>query len=281
MNDEKTPRLKDGYTRIANAILEEIGRHRLNGTQRAIIDQIWRYSYGFNRKEAELSLSFIATALGKTKSHIDRELNTLIERKIIRVNGTSFRGRTLEFNKHFAEWTDEPKPAPKPPQKPKAKAETEPADNKPAKNTKPVYAADSPYYLMAVYLHTKIKEMAEDIGFNHASIAKVDLQKWANDFRLLWERDGVQDKHLIKDVIDWVMEDEFWRTNILSAGKLRKQFSRLVLAMKGRKQGGKTNRQMSQNERLIREIREEMEHDQDGGQEAFPNNKQLLLELPD
>lgn len=279
----KSPQLEDGYTRIANELMEQVPRFKLNGTQLRIILVIWRYTYGFKRKSHEFSISFLAEALDTSKSHVDRELTALIDRRVIEVVGYGrSRSRILSFNKNYIEWinerctTNSGHDPQKVDDKPSGKKETPPQKNK-----RPTYSEDDQYYKMAAYLHVKIKEMAEDIGFNHASIAKADLQKWANDFRLLVERDGVTDKRLIKEVIDWATADEFWQKNILSAAKLRKQFSRLALEAKGRKRGGTSSRQMDQNERLMREIREEMEHDQDGNQETVLDNKQLLLELPD
>lgn len=100
-----SPQKEDGYTPIAHQILEQIGKRGLNGTQRGIIDQLWRYSYGFNRKQASLSLSFLAEALDKTKSHVDRELSTLIARNvIIVVSEVPSRTRVLRFNKRFDTW---------------------------------------------------------------------------------------------------------------------------------------------------------------------------------
>ncbi|WDV94201.1 hypothetical protein [Brevibacillus parabrevis] len=39
-------------------------------------------------------------------------------------------------------------------------------------------------------------------------------------------------KRLIRDVIDWVTSDSFWKTNVLSAKKLRDKFGELALKMK-------------------------------------------------
>jgi hypothetical protein len=40
---------------------------------------VWRYTYGFNRKQHELSQNFIAEATGLHKKQIQRELNNLIK----------------------------------------------------------------------------------------------------------------------------------------------------------------------------------------------------------
>ncbi|WP_019536563.1 replication protein [Paenibacillus ginsengihumi] len=225
----RRPQLEDGYTRIANEILEQAARHRLNGTQFRLLMIIWRYTYGYRRKEAEFTLSFLADAIGASRSQVDRELTALIERNVLEVvAGGSGKPRLLLFNKDFSTWL-QPEPRerkkrehPKPPSKPARKRE------------KRTYDKDSTYYRMAAYFHGKVREMAAEIGFNHASITKADLQKWADDFRLMVERDGVTDKHMIREVIDWVTQDEFWRVNVISAKKLREKFPELALKMKSR-----------------------------------------------
>jgi phage replication O-like protein O len=225
----RRPQLEDGYTRIANEILEQAARHRFNGTQFRILLIVWRYTYGYRRKEADFSLSFLAEAIGAARSQVDRELTALIERNVLEVvAGGSGRPRIIRFNKDFDTWLERPprKPAAKPPP-------ASPPPKKPRGKRKPnKYDPDNTYYRMAAYFHQKIVDMAEEIGFNHASIAKADLQKWADDFRLLVERDGVRDKRLIRDVIDWVTAHDFWQTNVLSAKKLREKFPELALKMK-------------------------------------------------
>ena len=49
------PQLEDGYTRIANEVLEH-GQGEAHSTQYRILFIIWRYTYGFNRKTHYLSL---------------------------------------------------------------------------------------------------------------------------------------------------------------------------------------------------------------------------------
>ena len=56
------PQLENGYTKIADQILENTAKLKLNGTQMRIILIVWRYTYGFNRKETDLSVTFLATS---------------------------------------------------------------------------------------------------------------------------------------------------------------------------------------------------------------------------
>jgi len=100
------PQLEHGYTRIANEILEALAVTNLNGTQRRILDVIFRQTYGYQRKEHEISLNFLANATGIHKMQIQRELTALIDRKIITVaSEASFnKSRVLAFNKNYKEW---------------------------------------------------------------------------------------------------------------------------------------------------------------------------------
>lgn len=107
---------------------------------------------------------------------------------------------------------------------------------------KRTYDEDNQYFKMAKYFHERVSGVAEAEGLTHLVI-KANMQRWADEFRKLVELDGVNDKRLIRDVMDWVTEDPFWKTNILSAGKLRDKFTELALKMKSSQ---KAKRQQSQ-----------------------------------
>jgi phage replication O-like protein O len=100
------PQKENGYTPIANEILEVLAKTPLNGTQRRIIDVIWRYTYGFNRKAHELSENFISKAIDCDRRQVRRELNLLIDYKIISVKkeATFKSSREVEFNKYYDNW---------------------------------------------------------------------------------------------------------------------------------------------------------------------------------
>ncbi|KPU43014.1 bacteriophage replication protein O [Oxobacter pfennigii] len=100
------PQLEDGYTKIANELLEQIYKLPLNGTQFRIIAVIIRYTYGYSRKEHEMSESFISSNSGIYKRQVQRALKELIESKIITVvKEASFNSsRVIAINKNYAEW---------------------------------------------------------------------------------------------------------------------------------------------------------------------------------
>lgn len=100
-----SPQLEDGFTQIANEILEEIVKIPLNGTQLRIVLVVWRYTYGFKRKSHEFSLTFFAQALDVHKNQIQREIKALIDRNILVVLSTrSNKSRVLAFGKNYDVW---------------------------------------------------------------------------------------------------------------------------------------------------------------------------------
>ena len=62
--------LENGYTRIANELLDAVIKTPFISTHLKIVLVCWRYLYGFNRKQAELSESFISKATGISKRYI-------------------------------------------------------------------------------------------------------------------------------------------------------------------------------------------------------------------
>jgi len=100
----KSVQLENGFTRLANEILENTAKAKLTATQYEIIQIIWRYTYGFNRKEHNLSLSFIANAIGRDGRQIQRALKDLERRKII-IQVIGHNKRLISFNKDWTSWT--------------------------------------------------------------------------------------------------------------------------------------------------------------------------------
>ncbi|MEK4113253.1 hypothetical protein MHH92_23585 [Paenibacillus sp. FSL M7-1414] len=107
------------------------------------------------------------------------------------------------------------------------------------KKVKRVYEEGNAFLKMANYLKEKIDGFAEAEGVLHLT-KRSNMQTWADDFRLLVEVDGQEDKNLIRDVMDWLPKSVFWRKNVLSGSKFREKFGTLVLEMRSDKaKGGK------------------------------------------
>ena len=100
------PQKENGYTPIANELMEAVARLQINATQFRILVVVWRYTYGFSRKHHTLSENFIAKATSIHKKQIGRELSDLIKRNILtEIKPPSFSStRVLAFNKHYECW---------------------------------------------------------------------------------------------------------------------------------------------------------------------------------
>lgn len=114
------------------------------------------------------------------------------------------------------------------------------------KKNEPKYPEDNVYYRMAIHFRKNVDSMCEREGVANGT-AKANMQKWADDFRLLVERDGIGDLDQIKSVMDWVVQDHFWKSNVMSAKKFREKYPRLVIDMNKSKNpraaaGGKLNK---------------------------------------
>ncbi|MEH7445192.1 replication protein [Bacillus sp. JJ1122] len=96
--------LEHGYTRVANETLEKMAKIRLSGTQYRILFIVWRYTYGFNRKEHTMSLSFLQKATGCDQRQIQRELKSLENRRVIVQSIQPGSIRKISFNKNHDEW---------------------------------------------------------------------------------------------------------------------------------------------------------------------------------
>lgn len=85
--------------------------------------------------------------------------------------------------------------------------------------SKKKFADDSTEMRLAMYLFAKIKENNSE----HKLLTNSQKQKWADSIRLMMERDN-RTAQQIKNMIDWCQQDDFWKQNILSTAKLRKQY---------------------------------------------------------
>ncbi len=99
-----SPQLEDGYTRIANEILEVIMRTNLSSYQTRILATIWRETYGFQKKDGWLSNSQLVEKTGLRKQHVSRTLKELLTRNIVTKSGYK-----IAFNKDYTQWRELPK----------------------------------------------------------------------------------------------------------------------------------------------------------------------------
>ena len=107
-----------------------------------------------------------------------------------------------------------------------AGSDVESKEDVPKGRRRPTYGPDSKYFRAAQWL-------ADDIARQQPGCRKptpAQLQDWANEFRLMEQRDSIA-WELIRDTLKFARGDPFWAGNILSGGKLRKQYDALRARM--------------------------------------------------
>lgn len=92
----------------------------------------------------------------------------------------------------------------------------------PEKKAKREYDHQSEPYRLAAELKTGIMANNPD----HKKITESQLQSWADDMRKMLELDK-RSYSQVSNMISWCQRDDFWKTNILSASKLRKQYDQM------------------------------------------------------
>lgn len=105
-----SPQKENGFTGISNEIMEALCRARLTGQELSITLYIIRCTYGYGRKEVNLSLSEIAKATNMKRQHAHRVLANLSPKRVIAVTKYGDRRKqTFKFNKNYDEWKEKPK----------------------------------------------------------------------------------------------------------------------------------------------------------------------------
>ena len=101
-----SPQKENGYTSIANELLEQIYRRRFSASQLKILLLVIRFTYGFNRKTAALSNTFIAAGTGMHEITVSKEVGTLLCDNVLKLyKKPSFHNsRVIGINKDYDSW---------------------------------------------------------------------------------------------------------------------------------------------------------------------------------
>jgi len=98
-----SPQTENGFTKIANELLEAFSRIRISGEENQVFWVILRKTYGFKKIEDNISLSQFMLSTGINKPNICRALSKLITKNMIIKNDnkdiTSYR-----IQKDYSKW---------------------------------------------------------------------------------------------------------------------------------------------------------------------------------
>jgi len=114
MADLKGRPPKTDYFKVKNDWFDALIRYRLPGRERQCLDLIIRRTYGWQKKEAEISIDDFVSATGIGKTHVSAALKSLRKKRVIvtkngntKIKTGKNSGRnvlTYSFNKYFKQW---------------------------------------------------------------------------------------------------------------------------------------------------------------------------------
>ncbi len=184
------PQIEDGYTRIANELLDAIVRFDFSKRQYAVLFAVIRKTYGYNKKSDALSVWQIASMTGIDRSHCSKAVAELCALNIlIKSNeGRMAHGQTIQeisINKFYKNWLTCAKTA-----QVNTDAETAPVPKQHLCQNSPQTDAETATPPVPKQLHhlcqnsTHIKTTSKDNSKRHT---KDTDSEYPESFNLAWE----------------------------------------------------------------------------------------------
>lgn len=101
-----SPQKENGYTSIANELLEQIYRRKFSASQLKILLLVIRFTYGYSRKSASLSNTFIASGTGIHEITVSKEVGTLLRDNVLKLHKKPnfHNSRVIGINKDYEGW---------------------------------------------------------------------------------------------------------------------------------------------------------------------------------
>ncbi len=105
-----SPQAENGYTTIANEIMERLAKVKLRPYESCTLWAIFRKTYGWKKKEDKISVTQFQKITGLDRRHQHKALKTLVEKNIIIKKRDSYIV-TYGFQKDYTKWKVLPKSA--------------------------------------------------------------------------------------------------------------------------------------------------------------------------
>lgn len=267
------PQLEDGYTQIANEILDAFCRYFPAKSEGRVLWFVLRKTYGWGKPSDMISISQIVEATNLSTRMVIYALQNLEAKKMITIKRKRGRGikneiNRISFQKNHDLWVVQEKSTQYQKainnrklryKKSKEKVVQETlsgagngglvvqeieenggflAHTKEKKKTKEIYSQNSDEFRLSELLFNFILK-------RNPGHRKPDLQKWALHIDRMVRLDNRETKD-IEVVIGWCQSDtseasRFWNNNILCTEKLRAKFDQLKLKMEADSAKSKTS----------------------------------------
>ena len=94
-----SPQIENGFTRIANEILDHLALPGINGSEYRIAIFVLRKTYGFSKKKDKISLTQFQKGTLMERKHAVKTLKSLVDKRILLKEESVYK-----FNKNWEEW---------------------------------------------------------------------------------------------------------------------------------------------------------------------------------
>lgn len=251
----------DGYTRLANELLEAVMSADLTARQLKIFMAIVRKTYGFGKKLDRITNTQIAEMTGIHHTHVCTAKNEMIAMNVL-----FNKGNSIGINKVISEWDFNISQVSETLAKPANKSLAKSANGySPSQlNTKDTITKDKkdnnstsensdessdkpPKNLPALRPDAAIQSAkgnkwgtSEDLKaaeFMYSKVISVmpaakqpSWESWANDIRLMRNALNVDHQEICR-VFKWANLDSFWQSNVMCPAKLREKWDTLNIQM--------------------------------------------------
>ncbi|EIJ5324805.1 replication protein [Salmonella enterica] len=259
--------LSNGYTKVANEIQQLKPRLRMSGREWQCFEAVIWLTYGWNKKQDRVTNTVIAELTGLSDTHVSDAIKALAERKIIFSQKQGMM-KLVGVNTELSGWIlDKPETGRKFPKTGKSlpksgktfpKTVATQYKNKNINKTStsensgessdshgkklPVLKPDAAIQSGAKWGTSEDLRCAEWLFAVVQSISSSAKQPnyaaWANDIRLMRERDNRTHKE-IATLFRWACEDKFWKGNVLCPSTLREKWTQLDIK-RGKQSSGQS-----------------------------------------
>jgi len=95
---------ENGYTRIANELLEAILKADFSARELKVVLALIRFSFGYSKKSAMLSLRFLSEITNIDFANLSRTLKNLERKNVIIILSINGKGREIQIVKDYETW---------------------------------------------------------------------------------------------------------------------------------------------------------------------------------
>ncbi|MDH7605502.1 MAG: replication protein [Melioribacter sp.] len=97
---------ENGYTKIANELLEAITRANFSSRELKVILAVIRFSYGFNKKACQISLRYLEKATNIRYQNLRKIIKQLCNKNVLKIENDYIgsKPREISINKNYDDW---------------------------------------------------------------------------------------------------------------------------------------------------------------------------------